>query len=341
MPRRPVAVMTVRPMPMARVLALLVAALFGSVVTLGAVSPVHAAGGNGLRAAANGYRESGGLAPVVGTALLDDIATRRAARMANQDALEHDMDYVAQRLNDAGVCWSGFGEIIAWDSYPTYDYDFTMSLWWNSPTHHDIMMGADYNAAGGAWDTASGGGHYSVMEFVTLCGASAATESGTVLYPADRYDPDRELVLKSHRVTAYRMDRSGTVLSQKTVKLAKTVRVSSAGRARENGKAWLKVSSGALVGYWVHETNETFVRGLTQKDRFGTLKRVTVEPGRYVGMRFDWLGRIKAQRGYTFGHARTMSVSQHAIINGRHYLLFSSGPLQGYWVRDTPQVDPA
>ena len=341
MPRRLVAEMAVRPpMPMARTIALLLAALFMATVILSVASPVRAAGGNGLREAANEYRVSGGLAPVVGTALLDDIATKRAARMAQRDELQHDMDYVMQRLNDAGVCWSGFGEIIAWNSWPTYDYDFTMSQWWNSPTHHDVMMGANYNAAGGAWDDASDGGHYSVMVFVALCGDSVASTPGSVLYPEDRYDPKRELVLKDRRVTAYRLDREGHVLSQKSIRLSHTVRVGSSGRARENAKAWLKVSNGALAGYWVHETNTTFVRGLTQKTKFDPNVNVTLEPGRYEGLLFDWLGRVKGHDSYTFGHERTLFTSALAIINGRRYYMLSSGPLAGYWVRDTPLVHP-
>jgi Cysteine-rich secretory protein family len=342
MPRRPVAVMALRPpMPMARAIALLLAALLMATLALAWAAPVRAAGGDGLREAANAYRATEDLAPVVGTALLDDIANHRAARMANQDNLEHDMDYVMRRLNEAGVCWSGFGEIIAWDNYPTYDYDFTMGLWWNSPLHHDVMMGEGYNAAGAAWDTSDGGSHYSVMVFVTLCGQSVASEPGSLLYPDDRYDPNRELVLKDGRVTAYRLGRSGEVLAQKTVRLSHTLRVHASGRTRENGKAWLKVSTGSLMGYWVHETNTSFVRGLTQKDKYGSPKPVTLEPGRYVGMEFDWLGRVKKRDSYTFGHERTLTTSAHAIINGRHYYMLSSGPLAGLWVRDTPKVHPA
>ena len=342
MPRRPAAVIAVRvPTPMARTIALLLAALLMTAVTLAATAPVRAAGGNGLREAANGYRQGRGLDPVVGTALLDDIAIRRAAHMAQEDELEHDMAYVSQRLNASGVCWSGFGEVIAWENYPDYSADRVMEMWWNSPSHHDIMMGEGFNAAGGAWDAAGDGGHYSVMVFVTLCGQSVATEPGGVMYPDDRYDPNRELVLKDARVTAYRMNRSGAVLSQKSIRLSKTLRVTAGGRTRANGKAWLKVSSGALAGYWVHETNDAFVRGMTQRDTFNPDQQVTLEAGRYRGMRFDWLGRIKASRAYTFGHERTVSTSAHAIVNGRHYLMLSSGPLAGYWVRDTPRVHPA
>jgi hypothetical protein len=261
--------------------------------------------------------------------------------MAQENKLEHDMDYVAQRLNGAGVCWSGLGEIIAWErGYPDYDYDRTMQLWWNSPPHHDVMMGNGYNAAGGAWDTANDGGHYSVMVFVALCGDAVASPGASTLYPADRYQPDRELVLKDGRVTAYRLARSGAVLASKTVKLTRTLRVDSSGRARANGKAWLKVSSGGLVGYWVHETNDTFVRGLTQKNRFSPERRVALRAGRYLGLGFDWLGRVRESHGYTFGHARDFSTSALAIINGRRYYQLSSGPLDGLWVRDSPAVDP-
>src|SRR5262245_6626814 len=332
MPRRPMAVTSaLPPLSAARTVALLFAALLMVSLSLAVASPVRAAGGDGLREAANGYRQDHGLAPVVGTALLDDIATHRAARMAGEKKLEHDMDYVMQRLNQSGVCWSGFGEIIAWDNYPGYDYDFTVGLWWDSPLHHDVMMGESYNAAGAAWDTATSGGHYSVMVFVTLCGQSVAAEPGSLLYPDDRYDPNRELVLKERRMTAYRLGRSGEVLAQKTVRLSHTLRVHAGGRTRENGKAWLKVRAGSLMGYWVHETNNSFVRGLTQKDRYGSPKPVTLEPGAYVGMEFDWLGRVKKSDRYTFGHERTLTMSAHAIINGRHYFMLSSGPLAGYW----------
>jgi uncharacterized protein YkwD len=341
MPRRPAVIAVRRPMPMARTIALLLAALMLAASTLAVASPARAAGGDGLREAANGYRQSEGRQPVFGTGLLDDIANRRAARMAADDELEHDMDYVSRRLNDAGVCWSGFGEIIAWSSRPDYSYDHTMLQWWESDLHRDIMMGEDYNAAGGAWDTASDGDHYSVMVFVTLCGQSVAAEPGSILYPDDRYDPSRQLVLKEARVTAFRLGRSGEVIAQKSLRLSKTLRVHGSGRARANGKAWLKVSDGALAGYWVHETNESFVRGLTQRDRFHAGKQVRLEPGRYQGKQFDWLGRVKEGKSYTFGHARTLSTSAHAIINGQHYYMISSGPLEGYWVRDTPKVDPA
>jgi hypothetical protein len=327
---------------MARAFVLGLAALLIAMLILAVAAPVRAAGGDGLRQAANARRQGSDLARVVGTALLDDIATRRAARMVQEDALEHDVAYVVQRLNGAGVCWSGMGEIIAWErGYPDYDDDRTVQQWWNSPPHREVMMGAAYNAAGAAWDTAADGGHYSVMVFVTLCGDTIASGPDGLLYPDDRYRPNRELVLRDRRVTAYRLGRSGAVRAQKSVRLSSTTRVDASGRARANGKAWLKVSSGALVGYRVHETTDTFVRGVTEKKRLSPGHRVALQPGRHMGTRFDWLGRVTASRSHTFDERQAVRASAFAVVNGRRYYLLSAGPLDGYWVRDTPAVDPA
>ncbi len=173
------------PITARRLLALI---LLAGLVAGGLAVPAStlAYGGNGLRDAANTYRVDGGLlngvpmgggiAPVAGTALLDDIATQRAADMVRNDSLEHDMAYVRSRFDAAGVCWSAYGEIIAysWSSQPSdYSYTRTMLQWWNSPPHRSVLLDANYNAAGGAWARTTAGKAYSVMVFVKLCGPDA------------------------------------------------------------------------------------------------------------------------------------------------------------------------
>jgi uncharacterized protein YkwD len=163
-------------------------------VTLASAGPSLAFGGDGLRASANAYRAGEGVAPVAGTPLVDDIATKRAAQMVAAGKMEHDIGYVLDRLNRAGVCWSAVGEIIAWNGRSEYDYPATMLQWWESPTHHNIMVSPTYNAAGGAWATREGDGNYSVMVFVKLCGADVPqvafgstpfTDIGGSLYGGD------------------------------------------------------------------------------------------------------------------------------------------------------------
>lgn len=327
------------PRPVRRAQALLLALAMAAAATAVA-GPVRAAGGDGLRQEANEHRVEGGLQPVVGTPLLDDIADRRAAQMVAAGALEHDMDYVRHRLNASGVCWSGFGEIIAWEAgYPDYSYERTMRLWWRSPMHHDVMMGEAYNAAGGAWDRASDGGHYSVMVFVTLCGNSVANSSVSLLKPTRKYNPDRPMVFREGRYTGYRLSSDGDVLATKTVRFEATHRPTSAGRALVGGRAWLKVSSGPLAGYWVHESSDSFVRGTTTRMGFDPTRQLLVNAGKYTAFRFDWLGGVTREKVLRASWTMKMRTSIKAIISGRPYYLISSGPLEGYWLRSSDNVE--
>jgi hypothetical protein len=335
-----------------RIVATILAAMVAGTAAGMVAAPALAHGGDGLRAAANEYRDegfrdakgklvvAGGLDPVIGTSLLDDIASRRATQMVNEGELEHNIAYVTRRLNSAGVCWKTFGEIIAWErGYPEYSSDRTMLAWMNSPLHRDIVMEPVYNAAGGAWRRADDGAHFSVMVFAKLCDASAGTDTVPRLRPDQRYDPDRELVFLAGKHTGYRLSAKGVVLARKTVTYHSRATRTAAGRADAKGKAWLKVSSGGLEGFWVHESPQQYVRGRTMYRVYASDRTVRVEADRYRGHKFDWLGRVTESRSRSYGHATQTDVTARAIINGRGYLRFASGYLRGFWVRDTSQID--
>jgi uncharacterized protein YkwD len=325
----------------ARLMAGIVA--FTLLLTAVAVAPVAAtARGDGLRDAANAHRVAGGLDPVVGTVLLDDIADARAAQMATADQLEHDLAYVGDRLDRAGVCHGTIGEIIAWESgyYADYSYDRTMNLWWNSAGHHAIIMTAAYNAAGGSWATAADGGHYSVMVFVELCSTPSATAS-TTLQPAHPYSPDRPMVFRPGSFTGFRLSSDGAVLSQKVVSFDSRTRATAAGRARVNGHAYLEVSSGPFSGWWVRETPRSFVRGMTGRRSFKPARRIGFEAGTYTGRTFDKLGRVTGSKTATLEAPSGASASARAIINGRPFYRVKDGLWAGYWIRDDKRVNPA
>lgn len=299
-------------------------------------------GGDGLRAAVNEYRTDAKLKPVVGTALLDDIASHRASQLVKLNYMKHDIDYVTRRLNDAGVCWKGVGEILAWEKgWPDYDYDRTAAAWYRSDDHRAIMMGDAYNAAGGAWRSGDDMQHFSVMVFAVLCGGGSTTTESTVSYlkPDRVYDPDRQLVLSRGWHTAFRLSSKGAVLGRKTVKYDHRVIRRAHGRATVDGVAWLKVSSGALRGLWVRERPRQYVRGMTQLNTYPDPRAVRVEHGRYHGHQFDWVGRVTDSRARDYRHDTTTKVTARAIINGRPYVKFATGWLAGYWVRDTGDID--
>jgi uncharacterized protein YkwD len=320
-----------------RVIALALALAF-SLSSLVLATPTQATTrGDGLRAEANEKRVKRDRPRVAGRALLDDIADRRADQMRDRRELEHDMDYVRNRLVKSGVCWTAFGEIIAWSS-GDYSYARTIGQWMDSDLHRHIMLDADYNAAGGSWATASDGGHYSVMIFVRLC--SSELESGpSLLRPDDEYSPNRPMVFRDGKHRAFKLSSTGKVLDVKRVTLADRRREESTGRARSDGDAYLKVTTGPLAGYWVRESPRRFVRGMTDKNRFGSTRRVSLEKGTYRAFKFDDGGHVTRARTRDVKPGTVVRVLARAIINGRGFFKVAAGAWDGYWLRDTGAVD--
>ncbi len=161
-------------------------------------APAAAVDGDRYVALANQRRASVGLSPVSLVAAVDQVSVERANQMAATDDFSHDMTYVVNRLKQLGVCFTGYGEIIAWEAgYPTYDPARTMAQWWESSGHHAIIVG-DYNAAGGSHAKSSHTGRtYSAMVWVKLCQApapapapapSTPTTSISRLAGGDRYE---------------------------------------------------------------------------------------------------------------------------------------------------------
>jgi uncharacterized protein YkwD len=329
------------------------AALLTAAVALGslAVSPALAtARGDGLRAAANDARQNeseGPMAPVAGTNLLDDIADARADQMRDADELEHDMDYVKHRLNKAGVCWNKLGEIILYnygdrDEDPTvFSNEYTIAQWLDSKAHRAVMLDSDFNVAGGSWASRPTvyqqypNKYYAVMIFVRLCSGGQAEPSS--LQPKREYSPDRAMRLVRGEHRAYKFDANGKVLDTRTVSFDRGRNEESTGRTRVDGRAYLKVSSGTLAGWWVRESPRQFVRGLTERRGYSS-KRIHVERGTYRAVRFDSLGRVVDSEKAWLGRDRRFGTAARAIINGRAWFKVTSGPFDGYWLRDNRDV---
>ena len=136
-------------------------------------APVAAVGGARYVELANEKRTELRLPSVSIHAAVDTVAIERGNAMARGDELRHDLEYVASRLRALGVCFTGYGEIIAYTTASDYDPSDAIRRWWDSAPHKAIMTG-DYNVAGGSHARSSASGKtYSAMIFVKTCGASA------------------------------------------------------------------------------------------------------------------------------------------------------------------------
>lgn len=159
------------------------------VATAAVSAPVMAADGQTFVADANVQRADNHLSPVAWDALIDQISVERGDQMASAGKLEHDMDYVRTRMDQLGICWTGFGEIIYWNSATSggFDPQWAINAWMNSAPHKAIMLG-DFNAAAGSWSRSSKG-TYAVMVFVKMCSAPTSSDPGESVRVAgsDRY----------------------------------------------------------------------------------------------------------------------------------------------------------
>ncbi|MGH2357896.1 MAG: S-layer homology domain-containing protein [Candidatus Limnocylindria bacterium] len=163
-----------------------------------AVTPVAGVPASQLVIVANGYRADAGLPLVSVHDAVQQIASERADHMAATGDFSHDFDYVTRRFDELGVCWQGYGEIIAWHSgTPQPDYQRFGQQWYNSATHRAIMLG-NYDVAGGGVATADDDRHYGAMVWVHLCEGTGPTVGGFSDVPASSpFGADIEWLVES------------------------------------------------------------------------------------------------------------------------------------------------
>jgi hypothetical protein len=306
------------------------AALLTAVLLLGLMANAAlAVGGSQFVSLANQYRSSHGLAPVSFGAAVDQVAVERANQMAARDKLEHDLDYVKTRLQQLGVCFSTYGEIIAWErGYPSQSYERTVQQWYDSTKHRAIMLGS-YNAAGGSWSVSSSGGTFSVMIFVAACSSNttASTEIGRMVFVAGTH-------------TGFTFSGT-TVTGRKTATLSRASGASVSERAKINGTTYLKVANGIWAGYWVPETGRSHIPGYFDRVHFPTPIRIIFEQGTHTGLKYYSSGKVYARLPATLARRSGADAAGWAIINGQPHYYVINGIWAGYFVPATSRVWPA
>ncbi len=97
----------------------------------------------------NADRAKLGLVPLRLHRGLVDLAGDRAATMASTGVMEH-LDCLGCVLNNRGIQWYGYGEVIAWTSWP-WGSQAAQSLynaWKGSSTHWPLLMSNRFNYLG-------------------------------------------------------------------------------------------------------------------------------------------------------------------------------------------------
>jgi hypothetical protein len=339
-----------------RPLAGLAAAIFLAPALAGLTAlPAYATGSANFVSLANVKRASVGLGPVSTLAAVDQVAVERGNQMAAANSLTHDLTYVSNRLGQLGVCASGLGEIIAWQSGGPQSYQFTIDQWWASAGHHAIMVG-DYNVAGGSWSTASNGAIYSVMIFVKTCASTASANAaptitarspasgaaGVNLAPGVNVIFSEAVTGVSASTMVLRDAIFGTVIPSTVSYDSATHRaLLRPGSSLALGRAYRVSLSSAirdLQGAALASTSWTF--RTTTCVYFSPSKLLSIAAGLHTGYRFSSTGAIVAHRTYRLSRNSGAPTSRWAVIPNRSgtWYYVTAGIWAGYWLPASSSV---
>ncbi len=134
----------------------------------------------------------------------------------------------------------------------------------------------------------------------------------------------------------YTFTATGTITARKTVTLVSPVTVSGSDRRTIPARGiHLRVASGALSGWWVHEDALSYVPGIRGSTTYSPVRHATLRAARYELYRFDAAGVMTAAKGRRIVIATTIHVDRTAVIRGERYVRLAEGNWSGWWVPGT------
>ncbi|HEY7526248.1 MAG TPA: S8 family serine peptidase, partial [Candidatus Limnocylindria bacterium] len=148
----------------------------------------------------------------------------------------------------------------------------------------------------------------------------------------------QDLVLRAGSHTGRRFSGASMTISRRW-RASSTTTVGASQRAVINGIRRLRVSGGALDGYWVTEGSQAHLPGAVQlTDLEATSAKV--ESGRRTGYRYFESGRVRGSKASSIASAQTTLLTAWAIINGTGRYFALSGKWAAYWIYGTGVNQP-
>jgi len=134
--------------------------------------------------------------------------------------------------------------------------------------------------------------------------------------------------------TGYRFSSTGTILGRKTVTLAAPATATADSRSSVPNQAgtYFRITAGQFAGYRVRESLIAHVPGKAGEVTWNPTRTITFGAGRYLGYTFDSAADLATTRRGSSSTPFTATASRRAIIDGRPYVLMSSGSWTGYWM---------
>jgi len=134
--------------------------------------------------------------------------------------------------------------------------------------------------------------------------------------------------------TGYRFSSTGTILGRKTVTLAAPATATADSRSSMPNQpgTYFRITAGQFAGYRIRESLVAHIPGKVGEVTWSPTRTITFGAGRYLGYTFDSSADLATTRRGSSSTAFTAKASRRAIIDGRPYVLLSSGSWTGYWM---------
>ena len=134
----------------------------------------------------------------------------------------------------------------------------------------------------------------------------------------------------------YTFNAAGGITARRTVTLASPVTVAGSDRRSIPTRGvHLRVASGALSGWWVHEDALSYVPGIRGSTTYSPARHASLKVARYELYTFNSSGVMTAAKGRRIVAATTIHVNRTAVIRGRRYIRIADGAWAGWWVPGT------
>ena len=135
--------------------------------------------------------------------------------------------------------------------------------------------------------------------------------------------------------TGYRFSSTGTILGRKTVTLAAPATATADSRSSVPNQpgTYFRITAGQFAGYRIRESLIAHVPGKAGEVIWNPTRTITFGAGRYLGYTFDSAADLATTRArFQQQPPSAATASRRAIIDGRPYVLMSSGSWTGYWM---------
>jgi hypothetical protein len=134
--------------------------------------------------------------------------------------------------------------------------------------------------------------------------------------------------------TGYRFSSTGTILGRKTVTLGAPATATADSRSSVPNQpgTYYRITAGQFANYRIRESIVAHVPGKIGEVIWNPTRTISLRAGRYLGYRFDAAWDLDTTKYGSTSATSTAKASRRAIIDGRPYVLMSSGSWSGTWM---------